>query len=166
MCTSSNPFSINNCNTFQQASLGWCCKLRIKKSDFVQNGTQRSNLITWVETLAQYNSSGQWKDLWCSCYNRVKIRQKTIKNQQSLKLWYEKWGFFCEQTTFKIPESDKLSGGCHVFPKNTIYYLSDIFYCMGQVLDLLLFDKHEYTNGIFRSLILVSIFNLWVYLTL
>ena len=34
-----------------------------------------------------------------------------------------------------------------------------------QVLDFLLFDKHEYTYGIFRSVILVSIFMLRVYLT-
>ena len=112
MCTSSNLFSINNCNTFQQASLGWCCKLRIKKSDFVQNGTQRSNLITWVETLAQYNSSGEWKDLWCSCYNRVKIRTKNNQKPTKSKIVIWKMGFFCEPTTFKILESDKLSGGC------------------------------------------------------
>ena len=29
---------------------------------------------------------------------------------------------------------------------------------MDQVLDFLIFDKHEYTHGILRSIILVSIF--------
>ena len=33
------------------------------------------------------------------------------------------------------------------------------------VLNFLLFDRHEYRHGNFRSIILVSIFTLWVYLT-
>ena len=36
---------------------------------------------------------------------------------------------------------------------------------MEQVLNFLLFDKHEQIDGIFWSLILVSIFMLWVYAT-
>ena len=36
---------------------------------------------------------------------------------------------------------------------------------MDQVLNFLLFDKHEHIDGIFWSLILVSIFMLWVYAT-
>ena len=36
---------------------------------------------------------------------------------------------------------------------------------MDQVLDFLLFDKYEYTDGIFRSVILVNIFMLRVYVT-
>ena len=36
---------------------------------------------------------------------------------------------------------------------------------MDQVLNFLLFDKHEYIDGIVWSLILVSIFMLWVYTT-
>ena len=36
---------------------------------------------------------------------------------------------------------------------------------MDQVLNFLLFDKHEYIDGIVWSLILVSIFMLWVYAT-
>ena len=36
---------------------------------------------------------------------------------------------------------------------------------MDQVLDFLLFDKYEYTDGIIRSVILVNIFMLRVYVT-
>ena len=57
-------------------------------------------------------------------------------------------------------------------PKNIFYYQRDVDNCMDQVLDFL-FDRHEYTHththththGIFRSVILVSIFILRVYVT-
>ena len=50
-------------------------------------------------------------------------------------------------------------------PKNIFCYHREIENYTYQVLDFLLFDKHEYTQGIFRSVILVSTFMLWVYVT-
>ena len=49
--------------------------------------------------------------------------------------------------------------------KNIFYYQRDAENYMDQVLDFLLFDKYEYTDGIFRSVILVNIFMLRVYVT-
>ena len=51
-------------------------------------------------------------------------------------------------------------------PKNIFNYQRDVENYTDQVLNFLLFDKHEYTHGIFGSVILVSIFTLRVYVTL
>ena len=48
-------------------------------------------------------------------------------------------------------------------PKNIFYYQRDVDNYTNQFLDFLIFDKHEYTYGIFRSVILVIIFMLRVY---
>ena len=50
-------------------------------------------------------------------------------------------------------------------PKNIFYYQREVENYTDQVLGFLLFDKHEYTHGIFRFAILVSIFMLRVYVT-
>ena len=50
-------------------------------------------------------------------------------------------------------------------PKNIFYYQCDAENYTHQVLGFLLFDKREYMHGIFRSVILVSIFMLRVHLT-
>ena len=50
-------------------------------------------------------------------------------------------------------------------PKNILYYQHDVENYADQVLDFLLFDKHEYIHGIFWSVILVSVFMLQVYVT-
>ena len=48
----------------------------------------------------------------------------------------------------------------------TLKWVCDMTYSYTeQVLNFLLFDKHEYTHGIFWSIILVSIFMLWAYVT-
>ena len=41
-------------------------------------------------------------------------------------------------------------------PKNIFYYQRDVKNYMDQVLDFLLFDRHEYIHGIFPSVILVG----------
>ena len=43
-------------------------------------------------------------------------------------------------------------------PKNNLYYQRNVENYADQFLDVLLFHKHEYTHGIFRFVILVSIF--------
>ena len=48
--------------------------------------------------------------------------------------------------------------------KNIFYYRCVVESSTDLVLDLLLFDKHEYTHGIFRSVTLVSVFTLRLYL--
>ena len=48
-------------------------------------------------------------------------------------------------------------------PKNIFYYQREVDNYTNQFLDFLIFDKHEYTYGISRSVILVSIFMLRVY---
>ena len=50
-------------------------------------------------------------------------------------------------------------------PKNLFYYQREVENYTDQVPDFLWFDKQEYTNGILRSVILVSIFMLRVYET-
>ena len=50
-------------------------------------------------------------------------------------------------------------------PKNIFYNQHGVEDYMDQVCDFLLFDKHEYTNRIFQSLILGSVFMLRVYVT-
>ena len=50
-------------------------------------------------------------------------------------------------------------------PKYIFYYQCDVENYTNQAFDFLLFDKHEYTHGIFRSVIQVSIFMLRVYIT-
>ena len=49
--------------------------------------------------------------------------------------------------------------------KNILYYQRDLENDTDQVLDFL-FDKHEYTHGIFQFVILVSVFMLQVYVSL
>ena len=41
-------------------------------------------------------------------------------------------------------------------PKNILYYQCDVESYMDLVLDFLLFDKHEYTPGIFVILLSIS----------
>ena len=50
-------------------------------------------------------------------------------------------------------------------PKNILNYQRDVENYTDQVLNFLLFDKHEYTHGIFWSVLLVGIFTLRVYVT-
>ena len=50
-------------------------------------------------------------------------------------------------------------------PKNIFYYQREVENYTDQVPDFLWFDKQEYTNGILRSVILVSIFILRVHET-
>ena len=50
-------------------------------------------------------------------------------------------------------------------PKNIFYYQHDVVNCKDQVLDFLLFDRHEYTHTESSDLILVSIFILRVNVT-
>ena len=50
-------------------------------------------------------------------------------------------------------------------PKNIFCYQRDEENSTDQVLDFLLFDRYEYTHGIFQPVILVSLFLLQVYVT-
>ena len=50
-------------------------------------------------------------------------------------------------------------------PKNILYYQRNVENYADLFLNILLFHKHEYTHGIFRFVILVSIFMLQVYVT-
>ena len=50
-------------------------------------------------------------------------------------------------------------------PKNIIHHSCDVWYYPDQVLDFLLFDRHEFTNRNFQSAILVRIFSLPVHST-
>ena len=45
-------------------------------------------------------------------------------------------------------------------PENIYYYQYDVESYTDLVLDFLIFNKHEYTHRIFRSVILVSLFTL------
>ena len=67
---------------------------------------------------------------------------------------------FSKSGSCALPFDFKLERG----PKNIFYYQYEVESYTGLVLDFSLFDKREYTHGIFRSAILANMFTLGVYL--